>query len=92
MDNLTMYESRNSNIDIILSNPRPDRVSFLCESARNCSACMSRQQAVQPSDHSQRDGTQITSERSEIFIGGTEACPEQSQTLSRAKLRVDRSQ
>ncbi|MQM19113.1 hypothetical protein Taro_052113 [Colocasia esculenta] len=33
-----IFESRDSGIDIILSNPKPHRVSFLCESAANSSA------------------------------------------------------
>ncbi|MQM00524.1 hypothetical protein Taro_033258 [Colocasia esculenta] len=37
-DDPMISESRNSGIDIILSNPRPHRVSFLCESATNSSA------------------------------------------------------
>ncbi|MQM22643.1 hypothetical protein Taro_055698 [Colocasia esculenta] len=43
VDDKIMFVSRNSGIDTILSNPRPHRVSFLCESAASSSACVSRQ-------------------------------------------------
>ncbi|MQM12502.1 hypothetical protein Taro_045419 [Colocasia esculenta] len=48
VDDPTMFESRNSGIDIILSNSRSHRVSFPGELAAGCSACMSRQQTVRP--------------------------------------------